>query len=240
MMRVSKSFTGTDALRNVDLGLLPGEVHGLVGENGAGKSTLMRILAGIYPDYTGEIFFEGQLTKIHSPRLARELGISMVHQELSLVPELSVAENIFLGREIPSRVPGLINCRQIKREAQAVLLEMEADIYPSQRINELSIAKQQLVEIAKGISARSKVLILDEPTSSLTGPEIMDLFRVVRTAKEKGVAVVYISHKLAEIFAIADRITVLRDGVRLSSRLVDQWNESDLVREMVGRSLSDF
>jgi ABC-type sugar transport system ATPase subunit len=240
MMRVSKSFTGTNALHNVDLCLLPGEVHGLVGENGAGKSTLMRILAGIYPDYSGEIFFEGQLTKIHSPRLARELGIAMVHQELSLVPELSVAENIFLGREIPSRVPGLINRRQIKSEAQAVLLEMEADIYPNQRISELSIAKQQLVEIAKGISARSKVLILDEPTSSLTGPEIMDLFRVIRTAKQKGVAVVYISHKLAEIFAIADRITVLRDGVRLSSRPVDQWNENDLVREMVGRSLSEF
>src|SRR6202047_3929067 len=199
MVSISKSFTGTDAVRNVDIEFLPGEVHGLVGENGAGKSTLMRILAGIYPDYTGEIFFEGRLTKIHSPRLARELGIAMVHQELSLVPELSVAENIFLGREIPSRVPGLINRRQIKREAQAVLLEMEADIYPNQRINELSIAKQQLVEIAKGISTRSKVLILDEPTSSLTGPEIMDLFRVIRTAKEKGVAVVYISHKLAEI-----------------------------------------
>jgi ABC-type sugar transport system ATPase subunit len=240
MTGISKSFTGTDAVRNVDLEVLPGEVHGLVGENGAGKSTLMRVLAGIYPDYRGEIFFNGRPTRIHTPRLARELGIAMVHQELSLVPDLSVAENMFLGREAPSRIPGLINRRQIEKEAGAILAEIEADISPSQRVNQLSVAKQQLVEIAKGISMHSRVLILDEPTSSLTEPEIKDLFRVIRTTKEKGVGVIYISHKLAEIFAIADRITVLRDGVRLSSRPVGQWDEADLVREMVGRALSDF
>jgi ABC-type sugar transport system ATPase subunit len=240
MVNVSKSFIGTDAVRNVDLEFLPGEVHGLVGENGAGKSTLMRVLAGIYPDYTGEIFFDGRPIRIHTPRLARELGIAMVHQELSLVPELSVAENMFLGREAPSRIPGLINRRRIETEAGAILAEIEAKISPVQRVNQLSIAKQQLVEIAKGISMHSRVLILDEPTSSLTEPEIMDLFRVIRTTKEKGVAVIYISHKLTEIFAIADRITVLRDGVRMSSRPVSQWNEADLVKELVGRALSDF
>ncbi len=240
MVSISKSFTGTDAVRNVDIEFLPGEVHGLVGENGAGKSTLMRVLAGTYPDYRGEIFFKGRPTKIHTPRLARELGIAMVHQELSLVPELSVAENMFLGREARSRIPGFINRRQVEKEAGAILAEIEADISPTQRVNQLSIAKQQLVEIAKGISIHSQVLILDEPTSSLTEPEIQDLFRVIRTTKEKGVAVVYISHKLAEVFAIADRITVLRDGVRLSSRPVGQWDEADLVREMVGRTLSDF
>ena len=240
MTGISKSFTGTEAVRNFDLEVLPGEVHGLVGENGAGKSTLMRVLAGIYPDYRGEIFFNGRPTRIHTPRLARELGIAMVHQELSLVPDLSVAENMFLGREAPSRIPGLINRRQIEKEAGAILAEIEADISPSQRVNQLSVAKQQLVEIAKGISMHSRVLILDEPTSSLTEPEIKDLFRVIRTTKEKGVAVIYISHKLAEVFAIADKITVLRDGVRLSSRPVGQWDEADLVREMVGRALSDF
>jgi len=240
MVSISKSFTGTDAVRNVDIEFLPGEVHGLVGENGAGKSTLMRVLAGTYPDYRGEIFFNGRPTKIHTPRLARELGIAMVHQELSLVPELSVAENMFLGREARSRIPGFINRRQVEKEAGAILAEIEADISPNQRVNQLSIAKQQLVEIAKGISIHSQVLILDEPTSSLTEPEIRDLFRVIRTTKQKGVAVVYISHKLAEVFAIADRITVLRDGVRLSSRPVGQWDEADLVREMVGRTLSDF
>jgi ribose transport system ATP-binding protein len=240
MANISKSFTGTDAVRNVDLEFLPGEVHGLVGENGAGKSTLMRVLAGIYTDYTGEIFFNGQPTRIHTPRLARELGIAMVHQELSLVPDLSVAENMFLGREAPSRIPGLINRRQVEKKAGAILAEIEADISPTQRVNQLSVAKQQLVEIAKGISMDSRVLILDEPTSSLTEPEIRDLFRVIRTTKQRGVALIYISHKLAEIFAIADRITVLRDGVRLSSRPIGQWDEADLVKEMVGRALSDF
>ena len=240
MANISKSFTGTDAVRNVDLEILPGEVHGLVGENGAGKSTLMRVLAGIYPDYRGEIFFDGRPTRIHTPRIARELGIALVHQELSLVPELSVAENMFLGREAPSRIPGLISRRRIEKEAGAILAKIEADILPTQKVYELSIAKQQLVEIAKGISMHSRVLILDEPTSSLTEPEIRDLFRVIRTMKVKGVAVIYISHKLAEIFAIADRITVLRDGMRLGSRPVGQWDEADLVREMVGRTLSEF
>ncbi len=240
MVGISKSFTGTDAVRNVDLEFLPAEVHGLVGENGAGKSTLMRVLAGIYPDYEGEIFFKGRPTKIHTPRRARELGIAMVHQELSLVPELSVAENMFLGREAPSRIPGLINRRRIEKDASSILAEIEAHISPTQRVNQLSIAKQQLVEIAKGISMHSQVLILDEPTSSLTEPEIRDLFRVIRTTKEKGVAVIYISHKLAEMFTIADRITVLRDGLRLSTRPVGQWDEADLVREMVGRTLSVF
>jgi ribose transport system ATP-binding protein len=240
MVRISKSFTGTDAVQNVDLEFFPGEVHALVGENGAGKSTLMRVLAGMYPDYSGEIFLHGSARRINSPRLARELGIAMVHQELSLVPELSVAENMFLGREAKSRIPGFINRRQIEKEAGLVLAEIEADVSPAQRINQLSVAKQQLVEIAKGISMHSRVLILDEPTSSLSEPEIRDLFRVIRTTKEKGVAIIYISHKLAEIFAIADRITVLRDGVRLSSRPVDEWDEEALVREMVGRNLTDF
>jgi ribose transport system ATP-binding protein len=240
MVSISKNFAGTDAVRNVDLEFFPGEVHGLVGENGAGKSTLMKVLAGMYPDYSGEIFLNGRATRIHTPRLARELGIAMVHQELSLVPDLSVAENMFLGREARSRIPALINRRQIEKEAGAILAEIEADISPSQRINQLSVAKQQLVEIAKGISMHSQVLILDEPTSSLTEPEIKDLFQVVRTTKEKDVAIIYISHKLAEVFAIADRITVLRDGVRLSSRPVAQWDEGQLVREMVGRNLSDF
>lgn len=237
---ISKSFTGTQAVRNIDLEILPGEVHGLVGENGAGKSTLMRILAGLFPDYKGEIYFKGRPVKIHTPRLARELGIAMVHQELSLVPELSVAENMFLGREASSRIPGLIDHRRRQKEAGMILSEMEAAISPAQKVNQLSIAKQQLVEIAKGISMHSGVLILDEPTSSLTEPEIMDLFRVIRALKEKDVAIIYISHKLAEIFAISDRITVLRDGARLSSRPVSQWKEADLVKEMVGRALSDF
>ena len=240
LRQIAKSFVGTRAVRGVDLDVFPGEVHAIVGENGAGKSTLMRVLAGTYADYQGDIFVAGALERIDTPRRARELGIAMVHQELSLVPELSVAENMFLGREAPSRIPGLIDRRALEKRAGAVLAEIEADISPVQKIKGLSIAKQQLVEIAKGISMNSRLLILDEPTSSLTEAEIKDLFRVIRTAREGGVAIIYISHKLPEIFAISDRITVMRDGVKLNTRPVGEWSEADLVREMVGKSLAEF
>jgi ABC-type sugar transport system ATPase subunit len=240
MTQIFKRFLGTVAVRGVDFELAAGEIHALVGENGAGKSTLMRVLAGAYADYSGEIFVDGASVRVETPRRARELGIAMVHQELSLVPELTVAENMFLGREAPSRIPGLIDRSVVEKRAGAVLQEIEADVSPTQKVASLSLAKQQLVEIAKGISIDSRVLILDEPTSSLTKREIDDLFRVVRTTKEKGVAVVYISHKLPEVFALSDRITVMRDGLKLSSRVVGEWSEGDLVREMVGKSLTEF
>ena len=240
MVQISKSFLGTRAVRGVDLDVNGGEVHAIVGENGAGKSTLMRVLAGSYADYSGDIYVNGLPERIETPRRARELGFALVHQELSLVPELSVAENMFLGREAHSKIHGFIDRRATEQRAGAILQEIEADISPRERVGSLSLAKQQLVEIAKGISAEPRVLILDEPTSSLTQPEIDDLFRVVRSAREKGVAILYISHKLPEIFALADRITVMRDGRKLSSRPVGQWTEAELVREMVGRSLAEF
>ena len=240
MVRISKSFLGAHAVRGVDLDVSGGEVHAVVGENGAGKSTLMRVLAGSYSDYSGEIYVNGAPERIETPRRARELGFALVHQELSLVPELSVAENMFLGREARSKIPGFIDRRATERRAGAILEEVEADVSARDRVGSLSLAKQQLVEIAKGISTDPRVLILDEPTSSLTQPEIDDLFRVVRSAREKGVAILYISHKLPEIFALADRITVMRDGRKLSSRLVGEWTEPELVREMVGRSLAEF
>ena len=240
MAQIFKRFVGTVAVRGVELELAGGEIHAIVGENGAGKSTLMRVLAGGYGDYSGDIFIDGALARIDTPRRARELGIAMVHQELSLVPELSVAENMFLGREAASRIPGLIDRRIVEHRAGAILEEIEADISPRQRVGSLSLAKQQLVEIAKGISMNSRVLILDEPTSSLTKREIEDLFRVLRTTKQKGVAVVYISHKLPEVFALSDRITVMRDGMKLSSRPVSEWSEGALVQEMVGKSLTEF
>ncbi len=240
MVQISKSFLGTHAVREVDLDVSGGEVHAIVGENGAGKSTLMRVLAGSYSDYSGDIYVNGAPERIETPRRARELGFALVHQELSLVPELSVAENMFLGREARSKIPGFIDRRATERRAAAILQEVEAGISPRDRVGSLSLAKQQLVEIAKGISTEPRVLILDEPTSSLTQPEIDDLFRVVRSAREKGVAILYISHKLPEIFALADRITVMRDGRKLSSRPVREWTEPELVREMVGRSLAEF
>jgi ribose transport system ATP-binding protein len=240
LLGISKNFTGTNAVRHVDMDIFAGEVHGLVGENGAGKSTLMRVLAGIYPDYSGEILVDGRPQRISSPRQALGLGIAMVHQELSLVPELSVAANIFLGREPSSKVPHLISNKAAERAAKGILAEIEADILPSAKIEQLSIAQQQLVEIAKGLSTNSKLLILDEPTSSLTEPETKDLFRVIRTLKEKGVAVIYISHKLSEVFEIADRITVLRDGIKVDMKPCREWDEPSLVRAMVGRNLSVF
>jgi len=240
MQGIAKRFGGILAVNHVDLDIYPGEVHGLVGENGAGKSTLMRVLSGFYPDYEGQILIHDQLVHIESPRQAMGLGIALVHQELSLVPELTVAENIFLGREHPSPIPGLIGKKAAEDQARQILAEVEAGISPKAKVRYLSIAKQQLVEIAKGVSMQSKVLILDEPTSSLTAPEIKDLFMIIRTLRERGTAIVYISHKLSEVFEIADQITVLRDGVKVETRPVENWDETSLVKAMVGRELASF
>lgn len=237
---ISKAFGGTVAVNQVDLDIYPGQVHAVVGENGAGKSTLMRVLAGFYPDYGGEIYVRGKLERVSSPGLAITLGIALVHQELCLVPELSVAENIFLGREYAGRLPGLIDPKQAERQAAQILAEVAAQISPHEKIVHLSIAKQQLVEICKGISRNSAVLILDEPTSSLTVPEIKELFAVIRSLKTRGVAIVYISHKLAEVFEIADQVTVMRDGQKQETRDVKEWNEASLVKAMVGRELEAF
>ncbi len=240
MQGITKAFTGTVAVNHVDLEIFPGQVHGLVGENGAGKSTLMRVLAGLYPDYEGDIYINGKLERLANPRVAMAQGISLVHQELSLIPELTVAENIYLGREQSSPIPGIISRRRAEALAAKTLSEVGADVSPRDKISRLSIAKQQLVEICKGVSKQSKVLILDEPTSSLTAPEIKDLFQVIRTLKQHGTAVVYISHKLSEIFEIADQVTVLRDGTKLETRPTSQWTEATLVKAMVGRELESF
>jgi ABC-type sugar transport system ATPase subunit len=237
---ITKKFAGTTAVKSADLDIYPGAVHGLVGENGAGKTTLMRVLAGLLPDYEGQILINGKLEHMTSPKVAINLGIALVHQELNLVPELSVAENIFLGREFRSGIPGFINPKTAEDQARQILSEVEVKISPKTKIRDLSIAKQQLVEIAKGISMNSKILILDEPTSSLTAPEIKDLFKIIRKLRDRGTAVVYISHKLAEVFEITDQITVLRDGVKLETRSTSEWDESSLVKAMVGRELSSF
>jgi len=237
---VSKSFGLTRAVCTVDLEIFPGEVHGLVGENGAGKSTVMRILAGLYPDYQGGIFVAGSEVRIRGVRQARNLGVAMVHQELSLVPEMSVAENIFLGREPPAKIPGFISRSKAAGRARALLKEIGVELDPRQKVEKLSVARRQLVEIAKGISQNPKVLILDEPSSSLTAPEIRDLFKVVRRLAERGAAVVYISHKLEEIFELTQRVTVMRDGARIASQPTGQWDRASLIKAMVGRELSSL
>jgi ABC-type sugar transport system ATPase subunit len=238
MRAITKSFGGTRAVDNVDLDLFRAEVHGLVGENGAGKSTLMRVLAGLFADYAGEIAVAGEEVRFTTPAQAQARGIVLVHQELSLLPELTVAENILLGREPPGRISGFISRRTAEAEARRHLEDCGITIDPTVKLERLSIAERQLVEIVKGVSAGPRVLILDEPTSSLTIREIQELFRIVRALVARGTSVVYISHKLDEIFAIAARVTVLRDGAKIASAPIVEWTEGKLVRAMVGRDLS--
>lgn len=235
---VAKNFGATRAVDGVDLDLMSGEVHGLIGENGAGKSTLMRVLAGFFTDYDGTIEVAGRQVEIVSPALARREGIALVHQELSLLPEFTVAENIFLGREPRGLFPGFVSFSDMAWQAKAALSDCGIAVDPSARVDHLSIAERQLVEIVKGVSASPRVLILDEPTSSLAIHEVRELFAIVRRLAARGTTIVYISHKLDEIFAVTDRVTVLRDGRKVASAPTGEWTESGLVRAMVGRDLS--
>ncbi|MGA2795066.1 MAG: sugar ABC transporter ATP-binding protein, partial [Roseiarcus sp.] len=235
---IAKSFGGTRAVDAVDLDVFRGEVHGLVGENGAGKSTLMRILAGFFSDYGGAITIGGERIRLTTPAQARARGIALVHQELSLLPELTAAENILLGREPCGRVPGFISRHSIEAEAGRHLEDCGIAIDPAVKIERLSIAERQLVEIVKGVASSPRVLILDEPTSSLTIRETRELFRIVARLVARGTAVVYISHKLDEIFSVAARVTVLRDGKKVATAPIREWSEAKLVRAMVGRDLS--
>jgi len=235
---IAKTFGGTRAVDSVDLDLFSGEVHGLVGENGAGKSTLMRILAGFFPEYGGAITIGGQSVRLTSPAQARAHGVVLVHQELSLLPELSVAENIVLGHEPPAKLPGFIYRKSTEAEARRHLDDCGISIDPAIKLERLSIAERQLVEIVKGIAASPRVLILDEPTSSLTIRETRELFRIVAGLVARGTSIVYISHKLEEVFALAERVTVLRDGKKVATAPIAEWSEAKLVRAMVGRDLS--
>jgi rhamnose transport system ATP-binding protein len=235
---ITKRFGATLAVRNVDLDLCMGEVHGLVGENGAGKSTLMRVLSGLHPDYGGTISVDGVTARMTSPAHARVHGIVLVHQELSLLPELSVAENILLGREPPSRIPGFLSPRATNALARRYLKECRVAIDPTVSVNRLSIASRQQVEIVKGIAAGPRVLILDEPSSSLTVRETRELFGIIRHLAARGTAIVYISHKLDEIFAVTSRVTVLRDGAKVATAPTGEWTVASLARSMVGRDLS--
>ena len=238
MRGVVKTFGATHAVDHVDLDLFPAEVHAIVGENGAGKSTLMRILAGFFPDYGGTISISGEVVSLTTPARARQRGLVLVHQELSLLPELTVAENILLGREPSARLPGFISRRATEAEWRRHFATAVSRLIPATKVGQLSIAERQLVEIVKGVSAAPRVLILDEPTSSLTIRDIRELFRIIQRLIARGTAVVYISHKLDEIFTIAQRATVLRDGKRVETAPIDEWTDARLIRAMVGRDLS--
>jgi ribose transport system ATP-binding protein len=239
MCNISKSFPGVQALDDVQMSVLAGEVHALLGENGAGKSTLVKILSGVYRAESGQISVNNKAVVFTSTREAERAGIAIIYQELNLVPEMSVAENIFLGRE-PKNKLGLIDYKKMKAAAKAELEQLGTDIPVDRHISDLRIGEQQLVEIAKALSLHAKILIMDEPTSALAEGEADRLFDVIRRLQKAMVAIIYITHKLAEIFTIAQKVTVLRDGKYIGTRDVQGVTQADLINMMVGRELSDF
>jgi ribose transport system ATP-binding protein len=235
---ISKSFPGVKALDGVNLAVRPGAVHAVVGENGAGKSTLMKILSGVYTEYEGEVLVDGRPVTFSSPREAEAAGIAIIHQELNLVPALSVGENIFLGRE-PARY-GLVDFAALNREASALLEQLGHPMDPRAPIATLKISDQQLVEIAKALSLDANVIVMDEPTTALSSDDVERLFAIIRTLTELGKAIVYISHKMDELFRIADEFTVLRDGQLVGWRRASEIDQGELIRMMVGREISQF
>jgi ribose transport system ATP-binding protein len=239
MCNVTKRFPGVLALNNVQFSLRPGEVHCLVGENGAGKSTLMKILAGAQPMDSGEIILSEGPVAIHSPHHAQQLGISMIYQEFNLSPYLSVAENIFLGREPRLGGTPFINWKKMYADAREVLGRIRVDLDVRKPVNECSVAQQQMVEIGKAISFNSKIIVMDEPSATLTEHELRALFDLIRTLRRQGIGLIYISHRLEEIFEIGDRVTVMRDGEYVGTNGVCDVTRDDIIRMMVGRELKD-
>ena len=239
MRGIGKSFSGVSVLRDVDLTLHAGEVLALMGENGAGKSTLMKILGGIHPDHAGSIAIDGRELRLATPRAAAEAGIAFIHQELNLVPGLSVAENIYLGRE-PRRGGFVIDQRRMERDAAALLQRLDFHLRATDPVGSLRVGEQQLVEIAKALSLDARILIMDEPTSALSQSETEALFRVVRALAARGVAIIYITHRMEEVFRVADRVLVLRDGAAVGVLRAADSSRRELIRLMIGRDVADF
>ncbi len=240
MEHISKSFPGVRALGDVSFQVEKGEIHALLGENGAGKSTLMKILTGAIPRDSGTIYLRGQATEIDSPGRAQALGISMIHQELALIPYLNVGQNIYLGREPRGALPGLIAWSTLYDEAREQLARLNIDIDPSTLVASLSIAQRQMVEIAKALSLNADIIVMDEPTSALSERETETLFSLMRSLKEQGVTIIFISHRIEEVFAIADRVTVLRDGQLVGVAPISEVDMGQVVRMMVGRELGEM
>lgn len=240
IQNLSKSFGGTKALDNVQLTLRKGEVHALMGENGAGKSTLMKILMGLEQADSGKIQFEEKPWESHGVRNAMNKGISMIHQELQVVPELTVAENIFLGREETRWLPGWLDDQSINQKAQKLLTDLGVALDARTKMKYLSVAEMQMVEIAKAISHDAKILIMDEPTSALSNQEVDTLFKIIKDLKAKGVAIIYISHKMEEIAKIADAVTVLRDGKYVGTLPAVELDGGTLISMMVGRTIESL
>ena len=236
---ISKRFAATAALTDVSMDMRAGEIQALVGENGAGKSTLVKILAGVHQPDSGTILLDGETTPIHGPAHSRSLGIAVVHQEPRLFPDLTVAENVFIGHA-PAGALGTIDWRGTRKAAQALFADLDVQLDVGAPVRGLSMADQQLIEIAKSLSVEARVLILDEPTASLSAHEVARLFTIVRRLRDRGVAILFVSHRLDEVFALCDRATVFRDGRHVVTAATVGLTTADLVRHMVGRTVSLF
>ena len=237
MKNIAKSFSGTKVLKGVNLELGHGEILALLGENGAGKSTLMKILSGIYSKDSGEIYLDGELCHFQNPKEAQNKGVAIIHQEMNLCNDLSVSENIFLGREV---MEGLsLNHKKMDEEAQKILDDLGISMKSTELAGDLKVSEQQMVEIAKALSQDAKVLIMDEPTSALSRKEIEDLFRVIRKLRDEGRGIIYISHRLDELRAIVDKVSILRDGENVISGDLKDFSIDDIIRHMVGREIQD-
>jgi ribose transport system ATP-binding protein len=237
MEGIEKTFPGVHALNNCRFDLVPGEVHALVGENGAGKSTLMKILAGVYQKDAGRITYKGRNVDIPNPRAAQHLGISIIHQELNLMPHLTAAQNIYIGREPHQAVKLLLDEKRMNVLTRELFDMLHMDLDPRTKVMDLAVAKQQMVEIAKALSFNAEVLIMDEPTAALNIAEIEELFRIIRQLRDRGVGVAYISHRLEELKQIADRITVMRDGNYVDTRRTTEVEIGEIISMMVGRTI---
>ncbi|MDC7124356.1 MAG: sugar ABC transporter ATP-binding protein [Spirochaetales bacterium] len=240
MKNITKSFPGVKALDDVTLKIRPGQVHALMGENGAGKSTLMKCLFGMYKEDAGEIYLNGERVNFHSTKDALEHGVSMIHQELSNVPDRPVMENLWLGREPLHQVGPLkfVDHKKMFNDTKELMAKLEMDIPPRVSMRTLSISHQQTCEIAKAVSYNASVVVMDEPTSSLSEKEVSHLFRIIRTLKDEGVAVIYISHKMSEIFQISDEVSVMRDGCLIATKPSSEMDDNSLINLMVGRDMS--
>lgn len=236
---VSKIFPGVIAIDNIDLDVCPGEILGLVGENGAGKSTLIKLLTGAHRHDLGQVLVEGKEVYIHGPKEAMSLGITAIYQELNIVKYLSVAENVYLGRELRNKGIPLINVKEMREKSAEILSELGQKIDPKLTISKLGMGQQQMVEIAKALSVKTKLLIMDEPTSSLSSKEVKELLRTIKELKQKGIAVIFISHRLDEIMEVCDRVTVMRDGKKVKTLTIQEVTREGLIRLMVGRDLAN-
>lgn len=236
MSQITKKYPGVTALDNVDFELERGEVHVLIGENGAGKSTLMKVLSGAEVKNSGKIFLEDKEVSISNPIDAQRLGIVMIYQELNLVPQLSVGENIFLGRE-PKKKNGLIDWNKLYDESIKYLSKLSSDINPKKKVETLSVAEQQIVEVAKALSYNAKIIIMDEPTAALTTKEVVELFKVIKWLKSQNIGIIYISHRMEEIYEVGDRITILRDGKFVHCCKLNEITREEIIHKMVGREL---